>query len=62
MKWLTRLSLAAVLIAPAIVERAKKLAAVKLEVAESDIVFADGLFTVTGKFWPMLFTGRFIEN
>jgi carbon-monoxide dehydrogenase large subunit len=32
----------------AIVERAKKLAAVKLEVAESDIVFAEGRFTVTG--------------
>jgi carbon-monoxide dehydrogenase large subunit len=31
-----------------IVVRAKKLAAVKLEVAESDIVFADGRFTVTG--------------
>jgi carbon-monoxide dehydrogenase large subunit len=31
-----------------IVVRAKKLAAVKLEVAESDIVFADGSFTVTG--------------
>ncbi len=31
-----------------IVVRAKKLAAVKLEVAENDIVFADGRFTVTG--------------
>jgi carbon-monoxide dehydrogenase large subunit len=31
-----------------IVARAKKLAAVKLEVAESDLAFADGRFTVTG--------------
>jgi glutamine cyclotransferase len=23
---------------------------------------ANGLFTVTGKYWPVLYTGRFVES